>query len=442
MADVPQPTTPPEAHQGSAQAHVPAPSTPPDAFPGRAPPPSMFDGRNTVEQSESFAERCRASDWVPWEEWYFHMPWEPLDFDPLMALQNGWLPPGSVVGGATYNPWAASAKGKAEGKGKSKGKSKARSHSRSQSRARSQSHGRRSASRQGARGSNDDPSQPVPPGTFPDGSRQPPPPGSVPKGSRGTGPPMGWTIPRGSVGEAYLAKAKAKGTYDPFPDRSVTKGKKGDGKDKGKGYGGKKGEKGKGKDHEDRPPMRARSSDRPRSPSQRRAPKGTSKGKGKGRPNTPTEAAAAAGAKAFMAAPCAQQPPRPAGWTNAVRQSICATCRLPLDPVHTAGWCADCTGQILPNKRNFTCSRCGRRVCSDCCRLNLGLVRVRPAIPVVPVAPATGPQAVPGAAAADPQAVPETPAPATAAAADEAVPPSPELDPWSLVSDTIDEEDL
>ena len=128
-------------------------------------------------------------------------------------------------------------------------------------------------------------------------------------------------------------------------------------------------------------------------------------------------------------------------------------CQIPLDPVHTHGWCAECTVQIPPQKRNFTCNRCGRRVCSDCCRLNLGLVRVRPCLlpQAGPGAPAAAPQAVPVGPAADPQAVPETPAPgavpasqaaAEAAAASEAVPPESELDPWSLVTDPIDEEDL
>ena len=84
------------------QEDVPQPSTPPEAFPGRAPPPTMFDGRNDVEDWATFEERCRASDWLPWDDWCWNMPWQPRDFDPLMALQNGWLPPGSVVGAATY----------------------------------------------------------------------------------------------------------------------------------------------------------------------------------------------------------------------------------------------------------------------------------------------------------------------------------------------------
>ena len=91
--------------------------------------------------------------------------------------------------------------------------------------------------------------------------------------------------------------------------------------------------------------------------------------------------------------------------------------------------------QIPPQKRNFTCNRCGRRVCSDCCRLNLSHVRVRPA-QAVP-APAAAPQAVPETP--EPGAVPNTQEAAEASAASEAVPSE---SPWSLVPDPIDEEDL
>ena len=340
--DTPAPVTPPEAFLGGPRFAGRGPTFTPQGSTFVSRPPELGKGRGRDVYTDPYREgpgqwlpedlvkggywsiderAVRAAGWTPLPQWSRDFDWDSRIFDPIEALQRGWVPPGADLSTVCDG---FRLKGK-------KGKGKARP--RSASRARSASADRR------AKGS----SRPAGPGAGKGSTGPAPSKGKASSGGKGAPSwnSKGKPTPRGSVSE-FWGQFPAQRPNNSPPLHVPASGK-------GPASPAAK--------------PKAESASAAKGKSQAAGPR-PPKGKGAG----PVGAAQAAG-KGKGKDPRAV-PPRP----GMLHAHLCHACYRPMQLTRDELYCTVCGALSPVDTRAWFCASCAFETCNNCCRITMGWI--------------------------------------------------------------------